>query len=383
MLDGMEELADAMRKNRPPPPDDENFDDLPEHEEKPRIEIVHFDDMVAHLEDRCVVGDLLGAGEMSLVVGASGAGKSFFVIDQSLHIAGGREWFGRRTQQTGVLYIASEAGKGIINRIAAYRSHYPEIPNGLNFAAVVSPVDLHDPKADLAPLISSINDLGYRPGMIIVDTLSRAMGGGDENSPDGMGSFIMNMDSLRHYTEAHVQLVHDFGKNTGKGARGHTSLHAAVDTELEVTRNEGSKISTARVTKQRELPTEGSFSFSLTPIILGYSQFGEPVTSCVLEPVEQDAAEIQHARKKLNAAEKIALNQLSEVLATAGEVPPASNHIPKNTRCVMEKVWQEYCYRGGISDGEEHAQRTAFRRAARSLAAEGRIGIWEPWVWLV
>jgi hypothetical protein len=73
---------------------------------------------------------------------------------------------------------------------------------------------------------------------------------------------------------------------------------------------------------------------------------------------------------------------LSEALARGGEVPPGSNHIPNGVRCVSETLWREYCYRGAISAGEGEAKRIAFKRAAEALVSAGRVGKWEPWVWL-
>jgi RecA-family ATPase len=123
---------------------------------------------------------------------------------------GGGLWFGRRTDRTGVLYIATEAGRGIVNRIVAHKQTSSVIPKDLPLAAIVSPVDLYDPDANLIDIIVAIPalQLSQRVGLIVVDTLSRAMGGGDENSPDGMGAFVTNIDALRGRTGAHVLVVH-------------------------------------------------------------------------------------------------------------------------------------------------------------------------------
>lgn len=69
-------------------------------------------------------------------------------------------------------------------------------------------------------------------------------------------------------------------------------------------------------------------------------------------------------------------------LDRAGEIPPASNHTPPHTKCVPETLWRDYCYQGGVSTGDQHAKGTAFRRAAEALLVAGRVGKWEPLVWL-
>ena len=85
----------------------------------------------------------------------------------------------------------------------------------------------------------------------------------------------------------------------------------------------------------------------------------------------------------MSSAEKVALRLLGETIATAGEIPPGSNHIPANARCVTEDLWKRYCYQGGISRSDKpDSQLKAFKRTAESLIAVGRVGKWEPWVWL-
>lgn len=83
-------------------------------------------------------------------------------------------------------------------------------------------------------------------------------------------------------------LIHHSGKDVARGARGHSSLRAAVDTEIELTRDEIGLI-TAEVTKQRAGPTGYKFAYSLRQIGLGRDQDGGPVTTCLVEPVNAHA----------------------------------------------------------------------------------------------
>lgn len=85
---------------------------------------------------------------------------------------------------------------------------------------------------------------------------------------------------------------------------------------------------------------------------------------------------------KLSAAQQRALQLLGKAIDDAGEVPPASNHIPASARCITEDLWRRYCYQGGVSAGDQEAKKKAFQRAAESLVASGRVGKWEPYVWV-
>ncbi|MBV2168685.1 MAG: helicase RepA family protein [Bdellovibrio sp.] len=58
--------------------------------------------------------------------------------------------------------------------------------------------------------------------MIIINTLSRSLVGGEENSSADMGSFLKNIDMLRQSTNTVV--VHHSGNDVNRGARGLHSL---------------------------------------------------------------------------------------------------------------------------------------------------------------
>src|SRR5690606_23490334 len=121
--------------------------------------------------------------------------------------------------------------------------------------------------------------------LIVIDTLSRVMAGGDENGPVDMTAFIKNVDRIRHATGAHIMIVHHTGKDVARGARGHSSLRAATDTEIEVATDE-TEVRLAKVTKQRDLAGGEEFAFKLDAVALGVDQDGDAVTTCIVQPIE-------------------------------------------------------------------------------------------------
>jgi hypothetical protein len=88
--------------------------------------------------------------------------------------------------------------------------------------------------------------------LTVVDTVSRAIAGGNENSPEDMGAFVDSIDRMRDELQCHVDGVHHPGKNLALRARGHNLLPAAVDTEIKFTKNDATKTSTATVIKQHD-----------------------------------------------------------------------------------------------------------------------------------
>jgi hypothetical protein len=217
-----------------------------------------------------LIDGLLDVGAMSGIVGATGAYKTGHAIDLGGHIAIGRSWRGRKVRQGAVLYIAVEGGWGIAERLAAWRKYHEiEMADGA-FYVVPEPIDLAHGEADARLLLQRIAEL--RPSLsfpfefIGIDTTSRALAGGDENSPKDLGQFVRCCDIIRAQTGAHLCTVHHLGKDESRGARGHSLLKAALDTEITAVKS-GAR-GTIEVTKQRDHPDGQQFGFAIESVEL-------------------------------------------------------------------------------------------------------------------
>lgn len=345
------------------------------------LELVRFADMQPRLDGRPLVKGLIERDQMSLGFGEPSCGKSFLFLDLGLHIAAGYEWFGRTVAQGAVVYIATEAGRAIFNRVAAWRFHHRL--NDIPFAAVTSPIDLcHATTGDLDRLIAASRAAKIDPPtLVIIDTVSRTLAGGDENSPADMGAFVRSLDRLRERLGCHILAIHHSGKDQSRGARGHSLLKAAVDTEIEVIRCDNIKVSTATVTKQRDGLSGDQITFRLRPVEIGSNQDGDPVTSCVVEPTDETPE--KRSATRLPPSAKIALTTLQKAIAEAGKEAPASSHTPL-TRVVEVETWRRYHYVGTATDGQtEEARKKAFQRAREKLQAAGTIGLHAELVWII
>jgi hypothetical protein len=100
-----------------------------------------------------------------------------------------------------------------------------------------------------------------------------------------MGALIAGADVVRLATGVTVFLVHHFGKDEARGPRGHSSLKAALDTEIEIAERVDVRVAT--FAKQRDLPAGARFAFRLRSVEIGVDSDGDPVTSCIVEPVEE------------------------------------------------------------------------------------------------
>lgn len=349
---------------------------------KPPLPLRFADEIRPMLDANELVQGLIPEQSLGVVFGPSNVGKSFWMLDLALCIAAGRPWNERRVERRGVTYIALEGGALFNNRAAAWMREHAVDPVGLPFAVVPAAVDLHDPAADTDRLIEAVRAAATRMqmpvGLIVIDTLSRAMAGGDENSPAGMGCFVANSDRIRAATASAVFHVHHLGKDVERGARGHSSLRAAIDVEIQIAATDGQH--TATVTKSRDLPTGGALGFRLKTLTLGVNRYGEPVTSCVVEHT-QAAARPLVKPKPLPAQAAIVLERLRAAVAAQGEPLPLGGGFPAApTRGVKHEAWRAAAY-GALGHQTPDTRRRAFNRAADELTARGLIGTHEGFVW--
>lgn len=345
----------------------------------PVIPYTTFADARPVLEGLWLVKGVLPRRGVAVIYGPSGEGKTFVALDLLIHIARGEVWRGRKTTRTGVLYLAPDGGSVIGNRIEAYRRHHRV--DAADLFVVSCPVDLLGKMSvgdlrKVEQLISHIERThGVRIGAIVVDTVSRAMPGGDENQPADMSRFVHNLGLLSVAGERLAIGIHHTPKNDGTVLRGHSSLDGAADCELNVVDR------SVRIAKQRDGADDLQFGFHLEVVEIGYDEDGETVTSCVAV-----ASDVATASTNRDAAPKgaagVALRLLHNAVVDAGEVPPASNHIPPNILAVGMDLWRRYCDAGQVSDGDTpDAKRKAFKRAATKLQEIGAIGVWGNWVW--
>jgi hypothetical protein len=212
---------------------------------------------------------------MSAVYGAPGSGKGVLIEDMALHIAAGLPWHGRPVTRGAVLYLALERRKLVERRAIAFRNKHglPDLP----FAVAGGVHDLRAPQAarqiaDICELLEQAT--GESLVLIIADTLSRALAGGDENSPKDMGAMVATAALLQEKTGAHVLWVHHIPHDADR-LRGHGALLGAVDTTVSLSRNGNTR--TATVVKANDSEEGERVSFTIESIEIGNDGTTAPV----------------------------------------------------------------------------------------------------------
>lgn len=332
------------------------------------------------LQSNYLIKNWLGAKQMTVVYGQSNTGKSFFTLDMSYHIAAGRTWHGHNVKQGVVLYYAAEGGSGYLNRARAIQDHYGD--ENVPLAIRPCPINLLDPDADLPKLLAQIEMVKELYGdiaLIVVDTLSRSMVGGNENAPEAMTAIISSGDFLRSHADCSILFVHHSSKANDNAARGHSSLRAATDTEIEVAVDEVSGLRFAKTTKQREIEGGREFAFELETVVLGNDEDGDHVTSCFVLPVTDERK--QEAKVKLNGTDRKMIECFTQLQGdNVGKINPSGTGFPEGgTRWIINVEDLRKHFLGKVTT--KNASQS-FSRPFNNLVKKGQMAVNDGFCWL-
>jgi hypothetical protein len=301
----------------------------------------------------------------------------------SCHVAAGRPWFGRRVSQGATLYLACERGALVKRRFAAWRLHHDI--DDLPLAVVADSIDLRSSPADADAIIACAAEIADRTGqavrLIVIDTASRALAGGDENGPIDMGRFVANLAKVQHETGAHIMVLHHVPVD-GNRMRGHTALLAACDTTIRI-----EKIGTVRaasIEKTNDGADGEQVAFTIESVDLGHHpETGETTTAPICIPAAGDVPQ-PAKRQKITKAARLTLSALTEALNSSGQLSKQeSGRMPAGVRTVSLSEWRQTAYRMGISASpEERAKQQAFKRGSEYLIGDGTVAVWDDRVWI-
>jgi hypothetical protein len=140
-------------------------------------------------------------------------------------------------------------------------------------------------------LITAIEQSAGHPSLIVLDTLARCFGGGDENSTQDMSNFVMACDLLRRRYGCTILVVHHAGHGDKSRARGAIALKAALDAEYRL-ENESGLLLTATKMKDAETPLPLAMKLVSVELPDLRDEDGNAVTSAAIELLDPDTSAI-------------------------------------------------------------------------------------------
>ncbi len=181
-----------------------------------------------------LIEGVLPAKGTGLVYAASGACKTFLVLDMSAAIVTGTDWHGHAVKRPGaVVYVATEGYSGLGARLAAW-----EKQTGLSLADaplyfIREPVDLLKDAEEFAAYLKE----NYPDARLIVfDTLSKSTRSGkDQNANTEMAKAVEGAETIARAVGGFALIVHHTTK-AGTTSRGGYALDCDTDVRIRLDR---------------------------------------------------------------------------------------------------------------------------------------------------
>jgi len=267
--------------------------------------------------------------------------------------------------------------------VKAWATVHKVDPKNIPFYVSDRPAQFVDEQSTLgvvSAIKGFIDDENVDPVLVIIDTLNRNFGPGDENSNAEMTKFINSIDEhIRTPYECAVLIVHHSGKKDTDHARGASALKGALDWEYKLKKNsDGTRILECTKVKDHEPPPSLTFKPEVVALDWIDEETGKNMTSCVLKRVANQTSD-EGKSKKPSLPMMIALDSLIEAIKEKGlPAIPESN----GSKVAHKDAWREFAYRKSLSTSDKKdAKSKAFSRAASALRKAKRIDSINDYWW--
>lgn len=203
--------------------------------------------------------------------------KTFIAIDLAMTLATGTAGWGYPARDPiTVVYVVGEAAHNVMRLHRPAWMHHRGLSDARPpFYVVPMMPSVGDPGA-FVELVESLKRQGLKPGLVVLDTVARAMRGRDENSAKDAGEFVEAMDMIQRAFSCTVMALHHTGKDAARGSRGSSVMVADPDTSIEIEADRTLKIASVHVREQRaaEIPDK---PWTFQGIVDGRSLVFDPI----------------------------------------------------------------------------------------------------------
>jgi hypothetical protein len=221
---------------------------------------------------------------------------------------------------------------------------------------------------------------GTLPVAVVLDTLNRSLHGSESEDKD-MGAYIQAATAVREAFSCAVIIIHHCGV-AGERPRGHTSLTGAADAQIAVKRDSAGYV-IATVEWMKDGPEGTTIASRLEQVEVGVDDDGDPITSCVVVPVEDRPADT--ATRKTTKSGRVFHDAFIEALDAKGQEIQVRGNGPSVKAVNVEDVRPEFYARYITSEADPtkraRAQRKAFRRAVQSSGLPTWANSTVEWIW--
>lgn len=331
----------------------------PEPAQRERFTLDWFHEIEDSMPKETFIKGVFGVNEFTMLSGKPGSGKSVITTDMACHVAAGMDWHGRKVKQGLVVYIAAERKDLTKRRMLAFRKRHG-IKGAIPLLVMGGRMDLTTGIKDAEDIAATIKraeeDCGMDCVWIIVDTLTRVFGPGDQNASKDMTRFIQSCDTIRESVAgSHVTVIHHTGwaGDRGKGA---IDLDGAVDASFLVKKEAGGYLLECDGTNDGD---EGVIThFRMEGVQVGNDEDGQPTMAPVVIPTDGKTA-----------GEKL----VASVKGHAAAVLEALEGVCHEEGMATDEEWRKAYYAKAEAGTKPHTLKTRYLRAKEQLIASGTV----------
>jgi AAA domain len=330
-----------------------------------------FDKCAEYADKTWILKNVIAIGEDSTWFGPPGCGKSALLLDMAFHIAS-RSWYWQwhdrvvneedpTREPRGTVYFALERANLTRNRIGAYKQRDNPVP--LPIAVVSDTINFLDP-ACAEQIVETVwkfeEQTGVSVGLIIIDTFSKAIAGGDEDKAQTQNLAAATLKEVHDCLEVHIATIGHTGKNAAAGERGSNARLGHVDLAVQIT-GEG-KLKTATVVKANDQPEVRIALFQMEEVtVVRKWEDGtdrDPYTTAILAPYDPYAAKKARTAvsKPPTGKQAQAIEALQQAIAARGQ-----------DGAVHPEYWKEELSKAGLLNLKAKNPRSAFKKLRDSL----------------
>jgi len=321
--------------------------------------------------------------ELIVLWGQPKSGKSFLALRLAYGLALGLGMWGRKAPRpVRVLYLAAEGMGGMGARLRALREALGDDEG--RFAIIAQPAQIGPPSVDAEALREAAK--AHAADLVIIDTLARTFGNGNEDAAQDMGQFVAECDAIRHETGAAVVVVHHGSKaEDAKTPRGSGALMGAADLILQVKKGGEGAPSVAVVQAAKDDEDGAEMPFRLEVVTVGEREDGTPIDTC--RAIEAEPGRAGGGGAKLPPAARKAVDYLQDLIAEGrGEPLPSGTGWPdaRGLEGVKVEAWRAECEARGLSlAAKPDSQRRAIGDAMTKARLAGAVAVRDGIAWPV
>ena len=304
--------------------------------------------------------------------------KSLIALEIGFCVACGIDWNGYKVTQGNVVYIAGEGFGGLARRIKALEKKYKCKAPKLILSKAPAEF-LNDSSAK--QVSEAITEICGDAALVVIDTLNRNFGAGDENATKDMTTFIGNIDYYLKNKDESVIIVHHSGLNDKGRSRGNSSLFGALDLQYHVTKT-GTNV-TFKNTKSKDIPPPKPIGFIIKGAPIEWTdEDGNELTAPVLELSECVTAT---KTMRMTHRDEIAIRSLRQATEKHG-IEPTSAMKSAFGGMEYKKVvglddWRNKFYSLADLEGTQDTKRKAFQRTRQKLLEHKKIVTMDGYFW--